>query len=70
MLVAGQREAVGGPRTGQDADLASLAQVVSTVEDVADTRVRVGADPVPDTGSAAERRIIAVWGPTGAPSSR
>lgn len=51
-------------------ELATLPSVVTTVEDVADTRVRDSAvDPVvpesapsPDAG-----RVVAVWGPAGAP---
>lgn len=51
-------------------ELASLPVVVTTVEDVADTRARddapapvAGPDPTPtDRG-----RVVAVWGPTGAP---
>lgn len=50
-------------------ELDSLAGVVSTVEDVADTFVRAGEDaPVPaPAGSAEQHRIIAIWGPGGAP---
>lgn len=50
-------------------DLEPLAEVVTTVEDVADTRVREGHDlphPVQDAPADA-RRIVAVWGPGGAP---
>jgi len=50
-------------------DLDSLAEVVSTVEDVADTHVRgrddmsapVAVDPTE------EHRVVAIWGPAGAP---
>lgn len=50
-------------------DLEPLAEVVSTVEDVADTQVRAGHDnpslvPVDPAG---EKRVVAVWGPGGAP---
>lgn len=49
-------------------ELAGLAEVVTSVEDVADTRVRDDADaaaPVPAPGPG--HRVIAVWGPAGAP---
>jgi MinD-like ATPase involved in chromosome partitioning or flagellar assembly len=55
-------------------ELASLPEVVTTVEDVADTRTREplphpglaedGAAGAPETGSG---RLVAVWGPAGAP---
>ena len=53
-------------------ELASLPRVVTTVEDVADTRARdrrehvvdVEVDPVP---AAEPGRLVAVWGPAGAP---
>lgn len=49
-------------------DLASLADAVSTVEDLADTRA-VGEDvahPTPPS-VAQEHRVVAIWGPGGAP---
>ncbi|HXH81256.1 hypothetical protein [Nocardioides sp.] len=50
-------------------DLEPLAEVVTEVEDVADTQVRDGHDPEPPAhdGGAGGRRIVAVWGPGGAP---
>lgn len=52
-------------------ELASLPVVVTTVEDVADTRARDDAPaPVagPDPTRATDRgRVVAIWGPTGAP---
>lgn len=52
-------------------ELASLPRVVTTVEDVADTRVRVDVpvhDVEVDRVPAAEPgRLVAVWGPAGAP---
>jgi MinD-like ATPase involved in chromosome partitioning or flagellar assembly len=52
-------------------ELASLPAVVTTVHDDADTRVRDGAPasvPAPDPAPAvAAGRVIAVWGPAGAP---
>lgn len=49
-------------------DLDQLATVVSTVEDIGDTRVsgqREDAEPAPSLD--ADRRVVAVWGPGGAP---
>ena len=52
-------------------ELASLPVVVTTVHDDADTRVRDGAPasvPAPDPAPAvAAGRVVAVWGPAGAP---
>jgi MinD-like ATPase involved in chromosome partitioning or flagellar assembly len=51
----------------------ALARAVTTVEDVADTRVRPDATldplaPAPDESrSAARHRLVVVWGPGGAP---
>ncbi len=53
-------------------ELASLPEVVTTVEDVADTRARgldadVAAPPL-ETGPPSDRgRVVAVWGPAGSP---
>ena len=53
-------------------ELASLPEVVTTVEDVADTRAR-GHDadvaaPALETGPPPDRgRVVAVWGPAGSP---
>ncbi|MEO5661680.1 MAG: hypothetical protein ABIR39_00215 [Nocardioides sp.] len=49
-------------------DLESLAEVVSTVEDMADTQVR-GLEPSAPVVSAPtdEHRVVAIWGPGGAP---
>ncbi|EON24982.1 hypothetical protein CF8_0880 [Nocardioides sp. CF8] len=50
-------------------DLDSLPEVVSTVEDLGDTQVRGGED-LPSavvTTPADEHRVVAVWGPGGAP---
>ncbi len=51
------------------ADLGSLAEVVSTVEDVADTHVRGGEDDLAPVASAPTdlQRVVAIWGPGGAP---
>lgn len=47
--------------------LATLPEVVTTVEDVADTRVRDEAPP-PDLAPVRDAgRLVAVWGPAGAP---
>jgi MinD-like ATPase involved in chromosome partitioning or flagellar assembly len=49
--------------------LDALAEVVSTVEDIADTQVR-GGEEAPSSGAATpteEHRVIAIWGPGGAP---
>jgi MinD-like ATPase involved in chromosome partitioning or flagellar assembly len=50
-------------------ELATLAEVVTSVEDVADTRVRVAeAEPPPaDDSPPAGGRLVVVWGPAGAP---
>ncbi len=52
-------------------ELASLPAVVTTVHDDADTRARDGAPasvPAPDPAPAvAAGRVVAVWGPAGAP---
>ena len=50
-------------------DLDRLAEVVMTVEDVADTRERVSDDaaPVSDVPAGAAGRLVVVWGPAGAP---
>ncbi|PUA79442.1 AAA family ATPase [Nocardioides currus] len=50
-------------------DLEGLAEVVSTVEDVGDTRVRGGDDEAaaPRDEAADPHRVVAVWGPSGAP---
>lgn len=53
-------------------DLDTLTEVVTTVEDVADTRERASLDasPVDDVRSAAgptTGRLVVVWGPAGAP---
>jgi MinD-like ATPase involved in chromosome partitioning or flagellar assembly len=50
-------------------ELTTLPEVVTTVEDVADTRARDSVDPpVPDPGPATDGgRVVVVWGPTGAP---
>jgi MinD-like ATPase involved in chromosome partitioning or flagellar assembly len=54
-------------------DLAALAEAVTTVEDVADTRVRAepGAEalvvPGPQSTDAPGHRLVVVWGPGGAP---
>jgi MinD-like ATPase involved in chromosome partitioning or flagellar assembly len=52
-------------------DLAVLAEAVTTVEDVADTRVRaepgVEALPGPAPASTPGHRLVVVWGPGGAP---
>lgn len=49
-------------------DLDSLADVVSTVEDLADTHVRGEAVPHPAPASTTEEhRVVAIWGPGGAP---
>ncbi len=53
-------------------DPEGLAEAVATVEDVADTRVRVDplAPPGPEAPEALEvpgRRLVVVWGPGGAP---
>lgn len=50
-------------------DLDSLAEVVSTVEDIADTHVRGGEDPLGPVPAASttEHRVVAIWGPGGAP---
>lgn len=52
-------------------ELASLPRVVTSVEDVADTRVRrdvPGVDDAPAVDPAAEvGRLVVVWGPAGAP---
>jgi MinD-like ATPase involved in chromosome partitioning or flagellar assembly len=52
-------------------DLATLAAAVSTVEDVADTRVRVeagaGAVEAPGPATTSGHRLVVVWGPGGAP---
>ena len=49
-------------------DLDSLAEVVSRVDDISDTRVRDGDDlPVAAAVPTDEHRIVAVWGPGGAP---
>lgn len=48
-------------------DLDSLAEVVSTVEDLADTQVRGAEVPHPAASSPTEHRVVAIWGPGGAP---
>lgn len=52
-------------------ELDTLPDVVSTVEDVADTRERSIQDPVSamdaPAGKGAGGRLVVVWGPTGAP---
>lgn len=50
-------------------ELASLPTVVTTGEDVADTRGRdSGPDPVPEAARSTEAgRVVVVWGPAGAP---
>ncbi len=49
-------------------DLDSLAEVVATVEDLADTRVRTGDDvPQAVVVPSDEHRLVAIWGPGGAP---
>ena len=50
-------------------ELASIPAVVTTVEDVTDTRVSASLDaPAPDPGpAAAGGRVVVVWGPAGAP---
>ncbi len=50
-------------------ELASLPEVVTSVEDIADTRDRAAVEPpVPDRGAAtADGRLVVVWGPAGAP---
>lgn len=50
-------------------ELASLSGVVTTVEDVADTRARdSGADELPAPAPSQDAgRVVVVWGPAGAP---
>ncbi len=54
-------------------DPEGLVEAVRTVEDVTDTRVRPvpAADPlaplVAEAGTGADRRLVVVWGPAGAP---
>jgi MinD-like ATPase involved in chromosome partitioning or flagellar assembly len=52
-------------------DLAALAEAVTTVEDVADTRVRAepGVEDLPGPAPATTpgHRLVVVWGPGGAP---
>jgi MinD-like ATPase involved in chromosome partitioning or flagellar assembly len=52
-------------------ELGSLPQVVTTVDDVGDTRAHAldHAGPAPETDDRvdAEGRVVAVWGPSGAP---
>ncbi|UUZ60155.1 AAA family ATPase [Nocardioides sp. B-3] len=49
-------------------DLDSLAEVVSTVEDMADTRVRgLDAEAPVEAAPTDENKVIAIWGPGGAP---
>jgi MinD-like ATPase involved in chromosome partitioning or flagellar assembly len=54
-------------------DPEALARTVTTVEDVADTRVRVdagaegGAPVVPEVDPGPTHRLVVVWGPGGAP---
>jgi MinD-like ATPase involved in chromosome partitioning or flagellar assembly len=52
-------------------DLATLAEAVTTVEDVADTRVRaepgVEDPPRPAPAATPGHRLVVVWGPGGAP---
>lgn len=49
-------------------DLDSLAEVVSTVEDLADTQVRGAEDSHPSAAPPGdEHRVVAIWGPGGAP---
>ncbi|WP_210648921.1 hypothetical protein [Nocardioides sp. SYSU D00065] len=49
-------------------ELASLPRVVTTFEDTADTRAREAADvAVPHAETAPDGRLVAVWGPAGAP---
>lgn len=48
-------------------DLDSLADVVSTVEERSDTHVRGDSDLPSPAPTPAEHRVVAVWGPGGAP---
>ena len=54
-------------------ELGTIPEVVTRVEDVADTRVPPGADPLADASAPASGpspspgRLVAVWGPAGAP---
>ncbi|QIK74137.1 AAA family ATPase [Nocardioides piscis] len=65
--VVGRAQRLGISTLVPDADLASLAEVVSTVEAVADTRVRGDAEPAPPATAETRGRVLAVWGPGGAP---
>ena len=50
------------------AGLASLAEAVTSVEDLGDTRIRDELDVQPPEPSASgTHRVVAVWGPAGAP---
>lgn len=54
-------------------DPEGLVEAVTTIEDAEDTRVRAepdagpGAPVVPDADAGADRRLVVVWGPGGAP---
>jgi MinD-like ATPase involved in chromosome partitioning or flagellar assembly len=51
-----------------EADLETLAEVVTTVEDVAATRSRPDeVEPLPEPAAPSGHRVVAVWGPAGAP---
>lgn len=68
--VQGRAERLGITALVSTDDLASLAEVVSTVEDMADTQVRGLDEDQPSPAMAAptdERRVVAIWGPGGAP---
>ena len=47
--------------------LGGLAETVTTVEDLADTRIRDELVPEPPPSGADDHRVVAVWGPAGAP---
>ncbi|PVG81578.1 hypothetical protein DDE18_16340 [Nocardioides gansuensis] len=50
-------------------DLTALPDVVTHVDDMADTHIRLDPDleEAPAESGAAEHRVVAVWGPAGAP---
>ena len=48
-------------------DLATLPEAVTRADDLADTRVRDGAAVSPPPAAGTSHRVVAVWGPAGAP---